>query len=77
MSANAKVRTARPAALTASVGETAALLGISASLVRLQIKNAQIRAFRIGGRILISRAEINRLLAGSFSTHEAADSSIR
>jgi excisionase family DNA binding protein len=50
--------------LALSVYEAATVLNVSPSLVRLEIKTGGIKAFRIGGRVLVSRAEINRLLSG-------------
>jgi excisionase family DNA binding protein len=64
-------------ALALSVYQAAAALNVSSSLVRLEIKTGGIKAFRIGGRVLVSRKEIDRLLSGTFSSREVVDALTR
>jgi|GEM_PF-3084007 len=47
-----------------SVAETATLLGVHHSTLRHEIAAGTIRSIRVGRRILIPRAELDRLLAG-------------
>lgn len=47
-----------------SPAEAAAALGMSESTVRSRIDDGTIRAGRIGGRVIIHRRELDRLLLG-------------
>lgn len=47
-----------------SVDEAAAALGMSTSTVRERIKDETIRAGHVGGRVIIHRRELDRLLLG-------------
>jgi excisionase family DNA binding protein len=61
MSSSAKtVSRQLPSAMTFTIVETAALLGVSPSLVRLQIKRGELKAWRMGRRILIPRSALPR-----------------
>jgi excisionase family DNA binding protein len=50
--------------LAYSVAEAADALGMAESTVRDRIKDGTIRTARIGGRVLIHRSELDRLLLG-------------
>ncbi len=52
----------KPACVTLSIDDTAALLGVSPGLVRLEIKRGNLRPIRIGGRVLLIKAELDRQL---------------
>ncbi len=47
-----------------SIKETATLLRISIATMNRRIKNEEIKVIRIGGRVLISSKEIDRLING-------------
>lgn len=47
-----------------SLAEAAALLGVHPVTLRRLIKRGQIKAARVGRRVLIPQAELARLLAG-------------
>jgi excisionase family DNA binding protein len=48
--------------VTFSVQQTADYWGVSPSLVRLEIARGNLRPVRIGGRVLLLKAEIDRRL---------------
>lgn len=52
------------AKLVYSVRETAELLGVHANTIRRAIERGELRAVRLGDRVLIPRNEIWRLLEG-------------
>jgi excisionase family DNA binding protein len=52
----------KPDCVTLSIADSAALLGVSAGLVRLEIKRGNLRPVRIGGRVLLIKAELDRHL---------------
>jgi excisionase family DNA binding protein len=49
---------------TLTVEETASVLGVSRGTTYAQINAGAIRSIRLGKRLLVPRAEIDRLLAG-------------
>ncbi len=51
------------ARLAFRVGETATLIGVSAAFVRLELARGNLKATRLGRRIVIMRAELERYLA--------------
>lgn len=58
----ARVAAAEP--LNVSIPEAAALLGVSPSTVRNGIRRGEIRPVRLVGRVLVPRAEIERIQRG-------------
>ena len=54
---------ADPSALTCSVPEAARLLGIGETLMRELIRTGRVPALRLGRRVLVSRAALERLVA--------------
>lgn len=50
---------------TRSVRETASILGISTRSAWNAVRRGEIKAFRIGGRVLVPLSEIDRLLRPS------------
>ena len=57
-------RRAEGTRLTVTVPEAAGLLGVGVSSAWDAVWSGQIRSFRIGRRVLVPRAEIDRLLGG-------------
>jgi excisionase family DNA binding protein len=51
--------------LAISVAQTAELLGLSTASVYHAVQRGDIPSIRIGGRILIGRVAVERMLAGS------------
>lgn len=50
-----------------SVEEVAQAIGVAESTVRLRIKDGTIKAGQLGGRTIIHRSELDRLLLGAAS----------
>jgi excisionase family DNA binding protein len=61
--------------LAYSPEHAAALLGLSSTTVRRRIKDGSIASARLGRRVLVTRAELERLLRPS--THTPAPASLR
>ena len=53
-----------PAPATLTVHETARRLGVSPALTYRAAAQGELPAIRIGGRVLILRAQLERMLAG-------------
>ncbi len=58
---------------TISVGRAAALLGISRASAYNAVRRGELPAIRVGGRVLVLRSGIERLLAGETQSPEAND----
>jgi excisionase family DNA binding protein len=56
-----RVKNVSQAPMAFSIAEFAAVLGVSASLVRAELKAKRLRSFRVGRRILIPCGEVARL----------------
>jgi excisionase family DNA binding protein len=56
-----RIKTVNQPPVAFSIAEFAQMLGVSASLVRIELKAGRLRSFRVGRRILIPRAEVERL----------------
>ncbi|MBK9165835.1 MAG: helix-turn-helix domain-containing protein [Bryobacterales bacterium] len=57
---------------TVSVEEFAAVMGIGRNLAYRSVERGDVRAVKIGKRIVIPRAEVERLLNGAQSQNNAA-----
>jgi excisionase family DNA binding protein len=53
-----------PQAKLIGIVDVAQLIGVSADSVRRLIKRGQIRSVRVLGRVMVPRAEVDRLCAG-------------
>jgi excisionase family DNA binding protein len=51
--------------MTYSVPDAARILGVGRNTAYEAVRNGDIRAVRIGGRVLVSKPEIERLLGGT------------
>ena len=58
---------------TISVGRAATLLGISRASAYNAVRRGELPAIRVGGRVLVLRSGIERLLAGETQSPEAND----
>ncbi len=63
----------QPMPLTLSVEEAAAALGVGRTTLYGAIRNGSFPALRIGGRVVVSRIAIERLLAGDESKPVSTD----
>jgi excisionase family DNA binding protein len=53
---------------TYDIGEAARLLGISSMSVYLAVRRGELPTIKIGKRLLVPKAALNRLLAGAEAT---------
>ena len=56
-----------PARLAWSLNECAAALGVSVPFLRLEIARKRLRPTRLGRRVLVTRAELERYIEGATS----------
>lgn len=66
-------RAASPKALTISVEEAATLLGVGRNQAYEAARHGQIPSIRVGGRILIPRAALERLLSGEVPARQVRE----
>lgn len=62
-------KTERPERATLTVAETAELLGIALGTAYRGVRSGALPAVRVGGRYLVPREALSRLLAGEGDAH--------
>jgi len=67
--------TAPQAPLGLTVAETAQTLHVSETSVRMAIRNGELPAVRLGRRLIVPRAGLERILSGQSATRDECENS--